>query len=211
MTRVPKGQPAPAAGQSQSGGPVPPAAPAASVATVTPVASVTTVEKPVGVPIGEAVTPVRLEPSLPVQLQPSRATVNVLGPAVNEQRQAVDEPSPAVNEPSQRPQVTEQPGERPDIVTTEGGPAVQLRDSVGRAGPQVGDSGPPLVRRRRPSAQAPSSRALSSPALVLAAGPSGHFDAPHTRAAEARHEPLPNPLVTEFTRGGRTMRSEGSF
>ena len=191
--------PAPAARQSPS---VVPAvtAPAGSVAAVQ-------ADEADKAPIAEAVIPQRLEPSLPQQPRTTKA-------AVIEPRQqpSTSGQQPSTTEQPPRQQRTpEQPVERPSIAIIEGGPAVQIRDSVGRAEPQVGDSGPPLARRRRPSAQAPSSRASSSPALVLAAGPRGHFDEPHTRAAEAHHEPPPDPLVTEFTHGGRTTRSEGSF
>ena len=116
------------AGRPQS---VAPAPSAGTVATATPVNQATEVAEDTRAPIVEDAIPVRLKPSLPTQPQQAKATVNVLGPAVDVQKQTADVQRQAVDVQRQRPQVTEQPAERTNIVYIGGRPAVQWMDPSG--------------------------------------------------------------------------------
>ena len=110
VARAPSGQPAPVAGQSQSAAPVAPAE-----QSVAPVETVEAVYTP---PIGEAANPQRLLPDQPT-LQPSQP----------------EQPQPAksaVDQPPRPRQTSGQPAERPETVSIEGEPAVQMTDSMGK-------------------------------------------------------------------------------
>ena len=97
------------AGQSQSVASAPPVAPACLVTPVDPVAKV---EGADAASIGENVNPVRLEPSLPEQPQPSKSAVNVLGQRTEQPNQQQQPAKSTVDQPPRPRQTTEQPSRR---------------------------------------------------------------------------------------------------